>query len=118
METFQALLDAETVARACRGGLPNAGEVTPATDARFGDYQTNAALILAKQRGENPRAARAEDHCDASRGHANLCEPPTIAGAGFINFTLAPEAVAAQDRGALAGRRLGVARADYAHNES
>ena len=56
METFQALLTRKLAEALTAAGLPQAGAVTPATDARFGDYQTNAALMLAKQLGENPRA--------------------------------------------------------------
>ena len=89
-------------------GLPLAGAVTQATDARFGDYQSNAALILAKQLGENPRAI-AQKILDAS-GLSDLCEPLTIAGAGFINFTLRPEAIAAHTGELLRDERLGVAR--------
>ena len=62
METFQSLLNRELSRALTAAGLPATGEVVPATDPRFGDYQTNAALVLAKQRGENPRAARAENH--------------------------------------------------------
>src|SRR6266705_1016636 len=64
METFQTILRRKLSAALAAAGLPNAGELTPATDERFGDYQTNAALILAKQRGENPRdlAQRILDH--------------------------------------------------------
>ena len=55
METFQSLLGRKLSDALAKAGLPDAGDVTPATDARFGDYQTNAALVLAKQRGEKPR---------------------------------------------------------------
>jgi len=91
-------------------GLPEAGGVTQATDARFGDYQSNAALILAKQLSENPRniAQKILVVLDLS----GLCEPPTIAGAGFINFTLRNEAIAAQTAKLLRDERLGVARAE------
>ncbi|MEY2509684.1 MAG: arginyl-tRNA synthetase, partial [Verrucomicrobiota bacterium] len=89
-------------------GLPQAGAVTQASDARFGDYQSNAALILAKQLGENPRAI-AQKILDAF-ALSDLCEPPTIAGAGFINFTLRPEAIAAHTAELLRDERLGVAR--------
>jgi len=108
METFQSAL-AEKLAQALqKAGLPNAGELTPATDLRFGDYQTNVALLLAKQRGENPRelAAKVVACLDVSE----LSEPPTIAGAGFINFTLRPEAVARQVGELLQDEHLGVAR--------
>jgi len=108
VETFQALL-AKKVAEALQAaGLPPAGAVTQATDARFGDYQSNAALILAKQLGENPRAI-AQKILDAY-GLWDPCESPTIAGAGFINFTLRPEAIAAHTAELLRDERLGVAR--------
>jgi len=108
METFQSTLAKKLAEALQKAGLPNAGELTPATDPRFGDYQTNAALLLAKQRGENPRelAAKVVARLDVSE----LSEPPTIAGAGFINFTLRPEAVARQVGEFLQDERLGVAR--------
>ena len=108
METFQSAL-AEKLAQALqKAGLPNAGELTPATDLRFGDYQTNVALLLAKQRGENPRelAGKIVACLDVSE----LSEPPTIAGAGFINFTLRPEVVARHVGELRQDERLGVAR--------
>ncbi|PYJ48470.1 MAG: arginine--tRNA ligase, partial [Verrucomicrobia bacterium] len=55
METFQSLLAKRLSDALAKAGLPNAGELTPATDRRFGDYQTNAALVLGKQRSENPQ---------------------------------------------------------------
>src|SRR4029434_5813033 len=86
------------------------GEVVPATDARFGDYQTNAALILAKQRGENPGtlAQKIIEYLDI----AEWCERPTVAGAGFINFALKPQPVATQAGRLLQDDRLGVRLAD------
>jgi len=56
MKTFQSLLAKKLSEALAKAGLPTAGELTPATDRRFGDYQTNAALVLGKERGENPRA--------------------------------------------------------------
>ncbi|HEV8184664.1 MAG TPA: arginine--tRNA ligase [Chthoniobacterales bacterium] len=108
METFQALLARKLSAALAAADLPNAGEITQATDARFGDYQTNAALVLAKQRGENPRALAQKiiDMLDV----ADRCEPPQIAGAGFINFSLRPEALAQQVSALLLDDRLGVAK--------
>ncbi|MBA3543987.1 MAG: arginine--tRNA ligase, partial [Chthoniobacterales bacterium] len=113
METFQSLLTRELTRALAAAELPAAGEVVQATDARFGDYQTNAALVLAKQRGENPRqlAQKIIDHLEV----AEWCEPPTIAGAGFINFSLNPGAVAIQARDLLRDERLGVPLADPRH---
>jgi len=87
-------------------GLQDAGELTPATDRRFGDYQTNAALVLGKQRGENPRELAERIVGQLKVG--DLCEPPMIAGPGFINFTLRPGAVAEKTASILGDERLGV----------
>ena len=113
METFQALLTRKLAEALTAAGLPQAGAVTPATDARFGDYQTNAALVLAKQLGENPRALaqRILDAYDLW----DVCETPTIAGAGFINFTLRPETIAARTAELLRDERLGVEKAATPH---
>jgi arginyl-tRNA synthetase len=108
METFQTLLAKKLADALTAAKFPNAGELTPASDARFGDYQTNAALVLAKQRGENPRnvAEKILAHVDVG----DLCEPPTVAGAGFINFTLRAEAVAKKAAELLQDERLGVTK--------
>ena len=106
METFQSLLHQKLAEALSAAGLPQAGAVTPATDARFGDYQTNTALVLGKQLGQDPRAL-AKKILDAY-APSDLCEPPTIAGAGFINFTLRPEATARKTADLLRDERLGV----------
>jgi arginyl-tRNA synthetase len=110
METFQSLLAKKLSDALAAAGLPDAGELTPATDARFGDYQTNAALVLGKQRGENSRdvAKKIVEHL----GVDDLCEPPAIAGPGFINFTLRPGAVAEKTASLLADERLGIAKTE------
>ena len=108
METFQTLLAKKLADALTAAGLPNAGELTPASDARFGDYQTNAALLLGKQRGENPRKVAEEILGQIDVG--DLCEPPTVAGAGFINFTLRTEAVAEKAAQLLQDERLGVTK--------
>jgi arginyl-tRNA synthetase len=109
METFQSLLARKLAEALSAADLPPAGSVTPATDPRFGDYQTNAALVLAKQLGENPGAIGQKilDAYDLW----DVCEPPTIAGAGFINFTLRPEAIAGKAAELLRDERLGVEKA-------
>ena len=67
--------------------------VTPAADSRFGDYQANAAMTLAKARRTNPRSL-ATEIVNLLKVDAELDEisaSPEIAGAGFINFRLKPE---------------------------
>ncbi len=109
METFQSLLAKKFSQALAKAGLPNAGELTPATDSRFGDYQTNAALVLGKQRGENPRDLAEKILAQLDVG--DLCEPPVVAGAGFINFTLRADAVERKAGEVLRDERLGVAQA-------
>ena len=110
MQTFQTIL-AKKLSDALAGArLRDAGELTPATDPRFGDYQTNAALVLGKERSENPRALA--EKIVAHLEVADLCEPPTVAGAGFINFTLRPGAIAKKTAEILRDERLGVAEAE------
>ena len=108
METFQTLLAKRLADALTKAGFPNVGELTQATDPRFGDYQTNAALVLGKQGGENPKtvAEKILQHLDV----AELSDSPTVAGAGFINFKLLPNAVARKTRELFADERLGVAR--------
>ncbi len=107
METFQSLLAKKLSEALAKAGLPTAGELTPATDPRFGAYQTNAALVLGKERGENPRALaeKIAAHFDVG----DLCETPAVAGAGFINFTLLSGAIEKKTLEVLRNERLGVA---------
>jgi arginyl-tRNA synthetase len=110
MQTFQSILEERLSAALASAGLPKAGELTQATDPRFGDYQTNVALVLGKQRSENPRALaeRIVAHLDVD----DLCEPTAVAGAGFINFTLRPAAIEKQTLEVLRDERLGVDETD------
>lgn len=66
--------------------------VNLAADTRYGDYQTNAAMILAKQAKANPRALAQQiaDHVQVS----DLCEKVSIDGPGFLNFTISKSALA------------------------
>ena len=110
MQTFQSLLAKKLSDALASVGLPEAGELTQATDPRFGDYQTNVALVLGKQRGENPRALAEKilAHLDVN----DLSEPPAVAGTGFINFTLRQGAVEKQALEVLRDERLGVAETE------
>src|SRR5438128_930184 len=106
METFQSQLTqklSDALSSAC---FPFAGELTPATDPRFGDYQSNAALVLGKQRAENPR--KIAEAIVSRLEVEEISEQPSIAGAGFINFTLKREAVEKKIAEMLRDERLGV----------
>src|SRR5437773_5205463 len=112
MKTFQSLLAKKLSEALAKAGLPEAGELTQATDPRFGDYQTNVALVLGKQRGENPRALaeKIAAHLDID----DLSERPAVAGAGFINFTLRPDLIQKRTLDLLRDERLGVAETGLA----
>lgn len=60
--------------------------VRASQDAKFGDYQSNGAMALAKKLGEKPRdvAAKLVELIKID----DMCEPLEIAGPGFINFRL------------------------------
>ena len=89
-------------------------QVSATADARFGDYQSNVAMILAKEQRMNPRQVAAEiiGRLDV----ADFCEKPEIAGAGFINFRLKPDFLAQQTRALLDDAHLGVPQAEQPKN--
>jgi arginyl-tRNA synthetase len=66
-------------------------KVVPATDPRFGDYQCNDALKLAKKVGLKPRDAAAK--VAENIGSELQVE---VAGPGFLNLTVSPEWLATQ----------------------
>lgn len=105
--TPQAVLSGRLRAALQACGLPpERGDVTAAADTRFGDYQSNAAMVLAKETRSNPRALAAQI-AENFEGE-EVCGPPEIAGPGFLNFRLRPEWVAGR-LSALAGdARCGV----------
>jgi arginyl-tRNA synthetase len=81
--------------------------VSPATDLRFGDYQCNAAMALAKSRKMNPRALA--EQIIAALDIADLATTE-IAGPGFINFRIKAEAYATRMQAAAIDERLSVDR--------
>ena len=105
METIQSILASRLAAAAGdTGGI--AVTVHAAQDTRYGDYQSNIAMQLAKPRRANPRAVATE--IIAQLKVEDLCETPEIAGAGFINFRLKPAALTAHFAALAADERLGV----------
>ncbi len=66
--------------------------VRPCPDPKFGDYQSNALMAVAKQRKLNPRQLATD--VVARLDVSEWCEQVEIAGAGFLNFRLKPEAIA------------------------
>jgi len=64
--------------------------VAASKDAKFGDYQCNAALGLTKKLKQKPQdiAAKIIENFLADQTVNQIFETPTIAGAGFINLKL------------------------------
>jgi len=83
--------------------------VVPASNPKFGDYQSNIALPLSKQLGQPPRAIAQQilQNLDVS----GICQSPTIAGPGFINLTLEPEYLEAKLSEIATDPHLGVEQA-------
>ena len=86
--------------QAVRAVLPDADSgsilVRPCPDPKFGDYQSNALMSLAKARKLNPRQLAAD--VLAKLDVSEICEKVEIAGAGFLNFRLKISALAANAR--------------------
>ena len=80
--------------------------LVPASNPKFGDYQSNIALSLTKQLGQKPRliAEQLIQHLNV----ADVCEPPEIAGPGFINLKLQTAYLEAQLQAIQSDPRLGV----------
>lgn len=98
----------ERLKTAIREVLPEADlaaiQVRPCQEAKFGDYQCNSLISLAKTLKRNPRQL-AQDVL-SRLDVAAQCEPVEIAGPGFLNFRLKAAAIGEALRGAAAGEHL------------
>ncbi len=74
---------------------------------KFGDYQANLAMSLAKPLKQNPRAIASQivEALDVS----DYCDAPEIAGPGFINLRLKREFLEGQLQQMQGSDRLGIA---------
>lgn len=107
MTTLQATLAGRLERALAAAGFDEfPAEVSQTSDERFGDYQSNVAMVLAKRARSNPRKIAEEilAHLDV----VDLAEPPEIAGAGFLNFRIRRDCLGQRLRGLLDDARLGV----------
>ena len=79
-------------------------QLRPCADARFGDYQSSALMLFAKERRLNPRQLATE--VLALLEVSAWCGKVEVAGAGFLNFHLRPEAISEALRSACRGEHL------------
>ncbi len=83
-----------------------------AADPRHADFQSNVAMPLAKRVSQSPReVATLLLH---NLNVDDLCEPPTIAGPGFINIRLKKEFLTRALAEAFADDRAGVPTTEHA----
>ncbi|NEP79626.1 MAG: arginine--tRNA ligase [Okeania sp. SIO3B3] len=80
--------------------------VVPASNPKFGDYQCNVAMSLAKKLKNKPRAIATQiiEKLDIN----DICKPPEIAGPGFINITLKPEYIEVHLQQIIKDERLNI----------
>ncbi|MBV6499976.1 MAG: Arginine--tRNA ligase [Prosthecobacter sp.] len=107
---FRAVLTDRLQAAFTASGIALPEGFTPAvviaSDTRFGDYQSNAAMVLGKQKKTNPRALA--EQVKAALQVDDLCEKVTVDGPGFLNFTLSATALAARLGTIAADDKVGV----------
>ena len=85
--------------------------IRPSQDPKFGDFQANMAMSLAKKLGKPPRevAQMIVERLDIG----DICAPPEIAGPGFINLRLNNEFIQSLLHKAIADEeRLGISMLD------
>ena len=105
--SLQSILQSRVAAALAVAGIDEKlAQVTPATDKRFGDFQTNAAMVAAKSLQKNPREVAAQ--IVSSLSVEDLSEAPQIAGAGFINFKILDTALSQAVTGIASDPILGV----------
>ncbi|MHA7814159.1 MAG: arginine--tRNA ligase [Phycisphaerales bacterium] len=86
--------------------------ITPSRQPKFGDFQSNCAMPIAKRFKMQPRelAAKIAEAIDVT-GVAEPIDESSIAGPGFINITLLPSAIG-DALGALDTPQLGIIAPD------
>ena len=109
---FAAHIDAALAALVAAGDLPAGLEtraitIEPPRDPSHGDLATNAAMVLAKPAGTNPRALA--EKLAAALGALDEVARVAVAGPGFLNLTLTDatwrgELAAIRESGAAYGR--------------
>ncbi len=88
--------------------------IRPTGDSKFGDYQANCAMPLAKVLNR-PARDIAESIVNELQ-ISDLCHPPEIAGPGFINLKLKDAFLTEQFVAASRDSRMGIEQADQPRN--
>ncbi|MEM1251729.1 MAG: arginine--tRNA ligase [Cyanobacteria bacterium P01_H01_bin.21] len=80
--------------------------LVPTNNPKFGDYQANVAMSLAKRLKDKPRAIATKIVENLTVD--DLCEAPQIAGPGFINLKFKTDYLQTQLKVVYSDERLGV----------
>ncbi len=83
-----------------------AAMIRPTADPKHGDYQCNCAMPLSKELGRNPREVASE--LIEKLQIDDVCNPPQVAGPGFINLTIKDDYLSRVTSGLLGDERCGV----------
>lgn len=87
-------------------GIPPQNWVQPCLNPQFGHFQTNLAMIAAKQLKQNPRELAARLAADLAASPE--LEEPQVAGPGFVNFRFRPGCIHSSFSRLASDARLGV----------
>ncbi|MEL6332338.1 MAG: arginine--tRNA ligase, partial [Cyanobacteria bacterium J06626_26] len=80
--------------------------LVPTNNPKFGDYQANVAMSLAKRLQDKPRAIATKIVENLTID--DLCETPQIAGPGFINLKFKTDYLQEQLKAVYSDERLGI----------
>jgi arginyl-tRNA synthetase len=100
----QIELELQTAVRAVLPDADVSAVLVRPCDPKFGDYQSNALMSLAKTRKLNPRQLATD--VVAKLDVFDICEKVEIAGAGFLNFRLKNSCLVATLESAVRGEHL------------
>ena len=105
-----AQIRARFAAATPEGGDPAgfAAAVRASSEPKFGDYQANGCMAVAKARKQNPRAVA--EAVAAAVDLAPIADAPEIAGPGFLNVRVRADWIAAQLDELIADPDLGLTR--------
>ncbi len=95
--------------------LLTGSNLVPASKPEFGDFQINCALSLAKEIKRPPRDIAQEIAVQLQKDNDfnKICNPPIIAGPGFINLSINSKTLISEIHFRLNDKRVGVPLKKY-----
>ncbi len=100
----------EAVASAKKSDSPLEATLVATGKEEFGDFQVNSCFQLAKTLRKSPRDIALEivKYLNMDPDFSEMCDPPKIAGPGFINITISKDQLIKEIRSRLTDKRLGI----------